>query len=70
MKDFALPELVTLVERRGRSLKPGGKGGKGKRKTGRRIGVGGGFGMGRNNSITSHAVATVTTEEQAKAFRD
>ena len=63
-----MPELVTLVERTGRTLKAGGKGAKGKRKAGRRMGVGGGFGLGRNNSIASHTVATA--EEQAKAFRD
>ena len=62
-----MPELVTLIERPARSLKPGGKGAKGKRKAGRRIGVGGGFGMGRNNSIASHTVAT--TEDQSSITR-
>ena len=68
LKEFALPELVTLVERPGRSQKPGGKALKGKRKPGRRIGVGGAFGMGRNNSIPSHTVTA--PDDQAKAFRE
>ena len=56
MKDFALPELVALIDRPGRTLKPGGKGPKGTKKAGRRMGLGGGFGAGRNNSVTPNTV--------------
>lgn len=68
LREFALPQLATLVERPGRSRKPGGKGATGKRKPGRRAGVGGAFGMGRNNSMAGQTTTAPT--EQAQALRN